>query len=174
MKSLIQIIPPAVAIAVFGIVLQQDLRAEIPASNDPQFTSIEEMKTNGWIAFHGRLSAVDRKAGTITVAGRDAKRVFFVTGQTQITKRRRPATLKNAVIGEEVGGVTKLTPEGKAMVIKVGFGKTSASYPKATVVPGKTDKVFSPYAPTKEVDIKGIPKGAFVRCPYTGKAFVAP
>jgi len=49
------------------------------------------------------------------------------------------------------------------------------SYPKATRVPGKPNRVISPYAPyAGEVDVGGFASGDQVKCPYTGKIFIVP
>jgi len=48
-------------------------------------------------------------------------------------------------------------------------------YPSGTKVSGKTGLVKSPYAPyAGDVDVKGIPAGTQVKCPYTGKIFIVP
>jgi len=48
-------------------------------------------------------------------------------------------------------------------------------YPTGTKVSGKTGLVKSPYAPyAGDVDVKGIPAGTQVKCPYTGKIFIVP
>jgi hypothetical protein len=48
-------------------------------------------------------------------------------------------------------------------------------YPAGTKVSGKVGLVKSPYAPyAGDVDVKGIPAGTQVKCPYTGKIFIVP
>lgn len=48
-------------------------------------------------------------------------------------------------------------------------------YPSGTKVSGKQGLVKSPYAPyAGDVDVKGIPAGTQVKCPYTGKIFIVP
>jgi hypothetical protein len=51
----------------------------------------------------------------------------------------------------------------------------AVSYPKAVRVPGKPNRVISPYAPyAGEVDVGGFASGDQVKCPYTGKIFIVP
>ncbi|MEM6822420.1 MAG: hypothetical protein AAF558_10825 [Verrucomicrobiota bacterium] len=48
-------------------------------------------------------------------------------------------------------------------------------YPTAKRISGKSGLVKSPYAPyAGDVDVKGIPSGTQVKCPYTGKIFIVP
>jgi hypothetical protein len=53
--------------------------------------------------FRGRLTAVDAKANTITVAGKESG-TFEVTPQTKIMKDGKSVTLADAKVGDEVGG----------------------------------------------------------------------
>jgi TIR domain len=49
------------------------------------------------------------------------------------------------------------------------------SYPYGIPVQGKSGFVKSPYAPSRgEIDIRRYPKGSQVKCPFTGKIFIAP
>jgi len=52
---------------------------------------------------------------------------------------------------------------------------TARGLPSGIPVQGKPGIVRSPYAPTKgEIDIRRYAKGAQVKCPFTGKIFIAP
>lgn len=53
------------------------------------------------------------------------------------------------------------------------YGRPSGGYPVAqpTATPGF---VYSPYRQGAIVDVRGIPRGALVRDPYSGSAFVKP
>lgn len=58
-------------------------------------------------------------------------------------------------------------------------GSSSSSpkvnYPTGIPISGKPGLVKSPYAQyAGEVDVKGIPSGTTVRCPFTGKIFIVP
>lgn len=54
--------------------------------------------------------------------------------------------------------------------------KISASFPTALAVPEKPGFVTSPFYPYAKgiVDVKGLPAGTAVRCPYTQKVFIVP
>jgi hypothetical protein len=49
------------------------------------------------------------------------------------------------------------------------------SYAYGIPIQGKPGFVHSPYAPSQgEIDIRRYPKGTQLKCPFTGKTFVAP
>ncbi len=50
----------------------------------------------------------------------------------------------------------------------------AADAPFAQKVPGQYGLVYSPFAPGKEVSVKGYPPGTLVKCPYTDKEFKVP
>jgi hypothetical protein len=69
--------------------------------------------------FHGKLAKMDRVAKTITVG----KRTFQITSATKLKKGDgKPATLDDAVVGEEVSGYVKPTEDGKLAATTVTFG----------------------------------------------------
>lgn len=70
------------------------------------------------VPFRGNLTSVDKSAKTITVG----QSTYLVTPETQLLKGGKPATLDDAVVGEEVFGQQKMTEDGEAVVIKVRFG----------------------------------------------------
>src|SRR5947209_12523046 len=56
------------------------------------------------IPFHGTISAVDQRAKTFTIAGKEHSRVFKITDKTVMTKSGAAATIKDAVANEEARG----------------------------------------------------------------------
>jgi hypothetical protein len=69
--------------------------------------------------FHGKLAKVDKVAKAITVG----KRTFQITSGTKLKKADgTPATLSDAVVGEEVSGYVKPTEDGKLVATTVTFG----------------------------------------------------
>jgi len=80
--------------------------------------------------FHAKLAAVDKSGKTITVG----KRTFQITSETKLNKAGKPATLDDAVVGEEVSGYVKPNEEGKLIATKVNFG------PKADTANTKSEK----------------------------------
>jgi hypothetical protein len=74
------------------------------------------------IPFHGKIAAVDRTALTLTLEGKEKKRVIHLTPDTRMLKAGKPATLADAVVGEEVGGQTAKTLDGREEAISLRFG----------------------------------------------------
>ena len=74
------------------------------------------------IPFHGMVSAVDQKAKTFTIAGKEKPRTFKVTDKTAIMKGAPAATMKDIVENEEVSGAYWKNPGGtlEAKMVKIG------------------------------------------------------
>lgn len=76
-----------------------------PAAN----TTTDASKARA-IPFHGMISAVDARAKTFTIAGKEHSRVFKITDKTVLTKAGAHATMKDVVANEEArGSYWKLT-----------------------------------------------------------------
>jgi hypothetical protein len=105
-----------------------------PAAN----TTTDATKARA-IPFHGTISAVDQRAKTFTIAGKEHSRVFKVTDKTVMTKAGAPATMKDAVANEEVRGSYWKVTDGslEAKTVKLG-PKTDAE--KAADEKRKTKK----------------------------------
>lgn len=74
------------------------------------------------IPFHGVISAVDQRAKTFTIAGKEHSRVFKITDKTVMTKAGAPATMKDVVANEEVRGSYWKVMDGtlEAKTVKLG------------------------------------------------------
>ncbi len=74
--------------------------------------------------FHGKLAKVDKVAKTITVG----KRTFHITSETRLKRGDgKPATLDDAVVGEEVSGYIKPREDGTLTATTVTFGAKPGS-----------------------------------------------
>jgi hypothetical protein len=73
-------------------------------------------------AFKGIIAAVDDKAKTFTIAGKENSRVLKIADKTIITKGGQAATMKDVVANEEVRGSYYKMPDGsmEAKVVKLG------------------------------------------------------
>lgn len=101
------------------------------------------------IPFHGMISAVDQRAKTFTIAGKEHSRVFKVTDKTVLTKAGAPATMKDVVANEEArGSYWKLTDGGlEAKTVKLGpktDAEKAADEKRKTKKKEKTDASASP------------------------------
>ena len=79
-------------------------------------------KTQGVIPFRGKVDAVDKNAKTVKVG----ERVFQITSETRLEKNGKPATLDDAVVGDEVGGNYRTGDDGKLNAMMVRFGPKPA------------------------------------------------
>ena len=72
--------------------------------------------------FKGMIAAVDDKAKTFTIAGKENSRSLKITDKTIITKGGQPATMKDVVANEEVRGSYYKMPDGsmEAKIVKLG------------------------------------------------------
>src|SRR3954469_14794506 len=74
------------------------------------------------IPFHGMISAVDNRAKTFTIAGKEHSRTFRITDKSTVTKAGAPATMKDVVANEEVRGSYWKVMDGtlEAKTVKLG------------------------------------------------------
>jgi hypothetical protein len=85
--------------------------------------------------FHGMVLAVDQKAKTFTIAGKQNSRAFKVTDKTTVTKSGNTASMSDIVENEEVSGSYWKHADGtvEAKVVKLGpMEKAKTSAPSAT------------------------------------------
>jgi hypothetical protein len=88
------------------------------APTSPDQTAPAKPKKHGDLRFHGKLSAVDTNAKTLTVG----ELTLQVTADTKITKNGQPATLADGVVGQPVAGSYQKTADGKLNAVSVHFG----------------------------------------------------
>ncbi len=91
---------------------------EKKATKETKETTEKLARKPGVTPFHGKLKAVDKNAKTITVG----KTTVQITSDTKILKDGKPATLTDAVVGEQVGGAYKKADDGKLNATKIHFG----------------------------------------------------
>jgi hypothetical protein len=86
------------------------------------------------VPFHGMVSAVDQKAKTFTIAGKDKSRVFKVTDKTALTKAGQPAKMTDITENVEVSGsYWNTTMEAKTVKIgPMGTGEKATDKSKKT------------------------------------------
>jgi hypothetical protein len=97
--------------------------------------------------FHGKVKSVDVSGMTFTLDGLKP-RTFAVTADTKIMKNGAPATLKDAVVGDDVGGRTEKSPDGKLTALSVRFGPKPGATPGSSAPAQKTEAAPANPAPT--------------------------
>jgi Domain of unknown function (DUF5666) len=106
----------AAVIATPAVVRAQDASTNTPAATTPA------PKKHGAPAAHGKVSAVDATAMTITISGKAGDKTYTVTSDTKITKDKKPATLADIAVGDMVSIAAKKGEAGalNATAITVG------------------------------------------------------
>ncbi|HUF62038.1 MAG TPA: hypothetical protein VMN36_08180 [Verrucomicrobiales bacterium] len=98
-------------------------------------------------------------------------------GSTTPAPRRDPLTdLDPNSVNPDPGSRTSGTTGGGTTSGSNTGATTPAApeYPYGAKVPGKEGHVYSPYAQDKIVDVRDIPHGTKVYCPFTNKIFLVP
>lgn len=120
-------------IITIGLLTAAAITAPVRACADEKQPSAEAADTEqkpGRIPFTGKLNAVDKTAKSITLDGKLKKRTIWLTAQTRVTKAGKPASLDDAVIGEEVGGQCMKNAEGKEEAVSLRLGPKPEAQPK--------------------------------------------
>lgn len=118
MKKLIQTLPVLMVATLFAT----QSTTPVHAQDQPAPAITESVVKPKQMPFRGKLKAIDQKASTITLPGREKDRVFHVIKETKIMKAGKPATLKDAMEGEEVGGLAREAADGKLELVSLRIG----------------------------------------------------
>ena len=92
-----------------------------PAATPAGKTTTDPNKARA-IPFKGMIAAVDQKAKTFTIAGKEKSRVFKITAKTVLWKTGVAATMKDVAANEEVRGSYWKMSDGsmEAKTVKLG------------------------------------------------------
>lgn len=112
--------------AIAGLPLQvqaQTTNKPASAAKSTPSQSDSAAKKKAGHPFRGKLAAVDTTAKTIKIG----ESIYQITSQTRIMKAGKPATLADAVVGDETAGYAKPNEEGKMVATMVRFGPKPAT-----------------------------------------------
>lgn len=98
-------------------------------------TSKSEAKTK-YMPFRGKISAVDKSAKTITLAGKTKSRTFLLKDDTRIHNDGKPAVIDDVQPGALVGGRARATATGEWELVVLNLGIKGAKQQGKT---GTTD-----------------------------------
>lgn len=116
-----------------------------PAAPDKKSKSAPEKKGHG-MQFRGKIEAVDQVGKTVTVKGKDKAHVLQITSQSKLSKEGKPATLADAVVGENVAGFARETAPEKFEAISIRFNTKAPGQSK----PRKSPEAASPEQPEQK------------------------
>jgi hypothetical protein len=108
-----------------------------PAASTPK-------KEKARLFWNGKLTAMDKKAMTVTVKKKDTEKTFLVTSETKIRKAGEAAEFEEGVIGEDASVSYHKTADTNAVIkaISIRYGpsdKQRAEQPGSST--NKTDTV---------------------------------
>lgn len=72
--------------------------------------------------FRGVVGAIDVSARTLTLEGKQTRRVIYVTEMTRVEKHGKAGVFEDLKVGETIGGTLKKDPSGReeALLVRVG------------------------------------------------------
>lgn len=111
----------ALSVLAAAIVAAPAVTRAQDSTNAPAMSGQEtpvKHKKHDTVPFHGKLSAIDTNAMTLTIG----ERTFEITSETKIIKGGQPAVLADGVVGEMAGGAYKKGADGKLEATIVSFG----------------------------------------------------
>lgn len=142
-----------IAVAIFSLCLSLTAQTMPRKSNSPSASptptasvaASPAKEATRPVPFHGMVSAVDQKAKTFAIAGKQSSRAFKITDKTTVTKSGNTASMTDIVENEEVSGSYWKHADGtvEAKVVKLGpmeKAKTSAASPTPVVKPSASPK----------------------------------
>src|ERR1041384_1252940 len=89
-----------IAATLLGVAIQLPAADENPAPAKPEAPAPPHPARVGK-PYGGTIGAVDKTAMTVTVKTKDTEKTFVITSSPKITNTGKPATLDDAVVGEE-------------------------------------------------------------------------
>jgi hypothetical protein len=70
---------------------------------------------------YGKVGAIDKQAGTVTLQGKEKVRIFYITPQTKVHRDGKPAKLEEVVIGQWIGGYARPDANGRSTLSTVNL-----------------------------------------------------
>jgi hypothetical protein len=123
---------------------------------------------------HGKVSAIDPTAKTLTIASKSASKLMAMSQYTVVIKNGAATSFASVAMGDEADGIAGMV-FGKFTAISVRFGPYRKDLPYGVAVPDKPGYVTSPYSPRAGyVDVTGMPASIEAKDPYSGKIFLVP
>lgn len=97
-------------------------------------TNAPVAKLPNGLPFYGKLGAFDKTAQTITLDGKEKKRIFHLTPSTRIHRDKKPASLNDLMVGQWVGGFARPDADGRPTVVTLNLGVVQRTSPSTNAV----------------------------------------
>jgi hypothetical protein len=114
---------------LIALAAASSLPMQAAESSSPAAETVEKENKFVRVPFRGKVASIDKQEMTLSLEGKEKKRVIHVTAQTKITKAGAPAKLSDAVVGEEIGGLLQRVENGKEEALSLRLGEKPATKP---------------------------------------------
>jgi hypothetical protein len=84
------------------------------ATDSASQTNAVKPKLPQGMPVYGKVGAIDKQAGTITLQGKEKIRIFYITAQTRVHRDGQPAKLEDVVVGQWIGGYARPDANGRS------------------------------------------------------------
>jgi hypothetical protein len=125
----------AALLAGMALGVAQPAHAQTKAPKaDPKDAKKSKDDSNTTYPISGKIKAVNRATGAFSVPGAPGEkgdRVYYVSNLTRVTKMGRPATLADAVMGDDASGTARKLPDGRMEALILRLGNPDDKDPKA-------------------------------------------
>lgn len=74
--------------------------------------------------FYGKLASYDKAAHTITLEGKEKKRIFYLTSSTRVHRDKVPAKPDEMIAGQWIGGFVRPDADGRPTVVTLNLAVT--------------------------------------------------
>ncbi len=105
-----------------------DKAAPVPSSKPAQAPPTGTSRRRDTYPFRGVVASIDAEARTVTLEGRQNRRVIHLTELTRLEKEGQPAQFADLKAGDRVGGTLRKTGDGReqAVLIRLGLKRPAA------------------------------------------------
>ena len=109
----------------------------VAAETKPSTNATATPKLPTGMPVYGKVGAIDKQGGTITLQGKEKVRIFYITPQTRVHRDGKPAKLDEVVIGQWIGGYARPDAQGRSTLSTLNLEVVQKTPNEGTNSPAK-------------------------------------